>query len=78
MNIVSGFQSALTGINKGMSALQQDAKVIASQGSTDSLADNDVTTAIVDLTASSQQVEASAKVLSAQDKMLGSLLDEMA
>jgi len=78
MNSVTGFQSALAGIHRGMNALRNDAQVIATQGSSNSLADKDVTKAIVDLQPSKQQVEASAKVISAQDEMLGTLLDEMA
>jgi len=88
MNVISGFQSALSGIHKGMNALAKDAQVIASQGATEATSDSplnaasplekDVTSAIVDLKSSTHQVEASAKVIKAQDEMLGSLLDEMA
>ena len=78
MSAISGFQSALTGIHRGMNALRQDAHVIASQGATNSPTDQDVTKAIVDLNISSHQVEASSKVIKAQDEMLGTLLDELA
>ncbi|MDH3325966.1 MAG: hypothetical protein OEM38_04530 [Gammaproteobacteria bacterium] len=78
MNAISGFQSGLAGIYKGMNALQQDANVIASQGTTTAASSQDVTKAIVGLSANSHQVEASAKVIETQDQMLGSLLDEMA
>ncbi len=77
-SISSGFNSALTGIYKGMNSLKQDAQVIASTGVEKSLSDKDVTSAIVDMNSSLQQVEASAKTLATQDKMLGTLLDEMA
>jgi len=77
-NTNSGFQSALAGINRGMNALKQDAHIIASQGTTTAAKSEDVTEAIVDLSVSRQQVVASAKVISSQDEMLGTLLDEMA
>lgn len=84
MNAVSGFQSALTGISRGMNALRDDAQVIAtigvtnSEGNIKSPLDQDVTKAIVDLNVSSRQVEASAKVLKTQDEMVGVLLDKLA
>jgi len=78
INSISGFQSALSGINRGMNALRQDAQVIASQGTIDAPSNQKVTEAIVDLKSNSRQVEASAKVIKAQDEMLGALLDEMA
>ena len=78
MSMISGFQSALAGIDRGMNALRQDAHVIASQGALNSPTNQDVTEAIVDLNVSSHQVEASSKVIKAQDEMLGTLLDEMA
>ena len=78
MNTISGFPNALAGIHQGINRLQQDAQVIASSGEINSVADTDVTEAIVDLKTSSHQVEVSAKVISAQNAMLGTLFDEMA
>ena len=78
MNSISGFQSGLAGIQNGMNGLRQDAQVIASQGTTNSPTDQNITAAIVDLNVSSHQVEASAKVIATQDQMIGSLLDELA
>ncbi len=78
MNTISGFPNVLAGIHKGINTLQQDAQIIASSGASNSVADKDVTEAIVDLKKSSHQVETSAKVISAQNEMLGTLVDEMA
>jgi len=78
MSTISGFQSGLTGMHRGMNALKQDAHVIASQGTENASSDKDLTHAIVDLKASTHQVEASAKTIKAQDQMLGTLLDELA
>jgi len=78
MNTISGFQSGLNGMYRGMNALRDNAHVIASQGTTTAAAEKDVNEAIVGLNANSHQVEASAKVIKTQDELLGSLLDEMA
>ena len=58
--------------------MRRDAQVIATKETSGFVADNEVTKAIVDLKSSSRQVEASVKVLTVQNDVLGSLLDEMA
>ena len=65
-------QNALSGINRGMANLSQDARVIA-QGS---LANgNSVTAALVDAQTQKLDVEASVKALQIADQTLGTLLD---
>jgi len=78
MSTISGFHSAVSGINRGVDALRRDAQVIATKETSGFISDKDVTKALVDLKSSSRQVEASVKVLSVQNEILGSLLDEMA
>ncbi len=67
--------TALAGIHKGLDELQKNASQIASKstlegGSTQSLAES-----LVGLRASTQQVEASMKVLQVSDQLIGSLID---
>ncbi len=78
MSTISGFSSAVTGINRGMDGIRRNAQAIASQGASGSVSDKAVTGALVGLRSNSLQVEASAKVLSAQNDILGTLLDELA
>jgi len=65
-------QNALSGINRGMANLSQDARVIA-QGSV--AAGNSVTAALVDAQTQKLDVEASVKALQIADQTLGALLD---
>ena len=78
MSTISGFSSAVTGINRGMDAMRKNSHTIASQGASGSVSDKAVTEALVDLKSNSLQVQASAKVLSAHNDILGTLLDELA
>lgn len=74
-NIPDAAQSAQLGIARGIRGLNQDAQVVA-QSATGS--GGDVTGALVDSLQQRLSVEASAKALSASDKMLGTMLDIMA
>ena len=65
-------QNALSGINRGMANLSQDARVIA-QGSVAN--GNSVTDALVDAQTQKLDVEASVKALRIADQTLGALLD---
>lgn len=65
-------QNALSGINRGMANLSQDAQVIA-QGSVAN--GNSVTDALVDAQTQKLDVEASVKALKIADQTLGTLLD---
>jgi len=78
MSTISGFSSAVTGINRGMDGIRRNSQTIATQGASGSVSDEAVTGALVDLKTNSLQVEASAKVLSTQNEILGTLLDELA
>jgi hypothetical protein len=75
MSSISG--SALSGINSGLANLAQDAQVIAqsvtTSGDTDSM-----TNALVDSLQQQLGIEASAKVLSAENQTVGTLIDVFA
>lgn len=68
----SAVQNALSGIDRGMANLSQDARVIA-QGSVAS--GNSVTDALVDAQTQKLDVEASVKALQIANQTLGALLD---
>jgi hypothetical protein len=72
-NIPDATQSAQLGIARGISGLNADAQVVAQ-----SVTGSDPTAALVDSLQQKLSVEASAKVLSTSDQMLGTLLDIMA
>ncbi len=68
----SAVQNSLSGIDRGMANLSQDARVIA-QGSVAS--GNSVTDALVDAQTQKLDVEASVKALQIANQTLGALLD---
>lgn len=73
--------SALFGINRGLQGLRANAGKIASAANLEgakSPAGQDLARTLVGLQENSRDVQASVKVLKAQDRMLGVLLDEMA
>jgi hypothetical protein len=65
-------QNALSGINRGMANLSQDARVIAQGSITNG---NSVTGALVDAQTQKLDVEASVQALRIANQTLGSLLD---
>ena len=77
---IDAMNSGLTGIHRGMQGMQKNAEEIVA--ATTPTAQNDGAGSIekpaVEMLANQQQVEASAKVVKAQDDMIGTLLDEMA
>jgi hypothetical protein len=75
---VSALDSGLQGIQRGLDGLRRDAHTIANAGTGTSSDSGDVTASIVNLTTDRNQVQSSAKVVSAVDQMIGSLLDVMA
>lgn len=75
MSSITG--SALSGINSGLAGLAQDAQQVA-QSATSSGDTVSITNALVDSQQQKLSIEASAKVLSTQDQMLGSLIDAFA
>lgn len=74
-NIPDAAQSAQLGIARGIGGLNKDAQVVA-QSVTES--GGDLTAALVDSLQQKVSVEASAKVLSVSDQMLGTLVDVLA
>jgi hypothetical protein len=70
--IPSAFQSAQSGIRRGVAALDQDAQVVAGDVSGDVGA---LTGALVDSLQQRVAVEASARMLSTVDQTVGTLID---
>jgi len=67
-------QSAQLGIRRGLSGLDRDAQVVANGGAA-SIDTGSVLNALVDSLQQRLLVEASARMLSAADKTLGTLID---
>lgn len=72
MSTISAFQSGLSGFQKGVNSLNQNAAKIA-RASTDP--NGDITTPLVNMSADKRQAQASAKVIQTSNDMLGTLLD---
>jgi hypothetical protein len=72
MSSISG--SALSGINSGLAGLAQDAQLVA-QSATSSADSSSITDAMVDSLQQRLGIEASARVLSAENQTLGTLID---
>ena len=70
--IPSAFQSAQSGISRGLAGLDQDAQVVAGGVSGDVGA---LTGALVDALQQRVAVEASARMLSTADQTVGTLID---
>jgi hypothetical protein len=82
MNIGSVNNSALLGIQRGFDKMNTDAAKIASAStlgsSGDSAASQDLTRTLVGLQENTLNVQASTKAFSTQDRMIGTLLNEIA
>jgi len=79
MSEISAINSALTGIQKGLSGVRKNAADIASAGvSEKGLSTEDLTRSAISLKENELQVKGSIKVLKAVDEMIGSLFDEEA
>ena len=70
----SAIQNALSGINRGIAGVNQDAAIVASNGLNGG-GIGDMTNALVDAQQQLLSVEASAKALSITDQTLGTLID---
>ncbi len=70
----SAIQNALSGINRGIAGVNQDAAIVASSGLNGG-GIGDMTNALVDAQQQLLSVEASAKALSITDQTLGTLID---
>lgn len=78
MAITSAMQSATMGMQRGINGLGENAAEIASASQMYGSAARDISKPLVEQTQNLQQVEASAKVLKAEDEMIGRLIDQMA
>ncbi|MCW8955527.1 MAG: hypothetical protein OQL09_01490 [Gammaproteobacteria bacterium] len=79
MGVLSVQSSAMLGIQRGLDGLRKDASEIASADQLNSAGqETDLEGAIVGLNQNKVQVQASAKVVSALDEVVGSLIDTRA
>lgn len=78
MKVGSATGYALLGIQRGMHGARQNAAKIASADQFNNYRPDRLVEAMVGLRQNELQVSASAKVLSAVDRMIGTLLDEKA
>jgi len=79
MGVLSVQTSAVQGIQRGLDGLRKNASEIASaEELSDKGKDTNLENSLVDLTQNKVQVQASAKVVSALDEVLGTLIDTRA
>ena len=78
MQIPSAMNSALYGIQKGLTGMDKNAAQIASAGAFKSQNPADLAKSLVDMQSNRMQVEVSAKVMKSLDETLGTLLDVVA
>ena len=71
----SAIQNALSGINRGIAGVNQDAAIVASNGLNAGGIGDAVTNALLDAQQQLLSIEASAKALSITDQALGTLID---
>lgn len=71
----SAIQNALSGINRGIAGVNQDAAIVASNGLNAGGIGDSVTNALLDAQQQLLSIEASAKALSITDQTLGTLID---
>lgn len=70
--------NALNGINRGLEGLRQNAAEIAGANKTRTDSPSDLAEPLVGTLQNTSQVEASVKVLSAENRIIGTLLDVVA
>ena len=75
MSAPISLSTGLHGIRTGLEGLQRTASQIASKDAFESGSTSDLAKSMIDLKAYTNQVDASAKVVKAADRMLGTLLD---
>lgn len=73
MTTIPAFQSGLAGIQTGMQSLHNNSAKIASADTLRS--SDDLTEPLVNMIRDKQQVQSSAKVISASNSMIGSIID---
>ena len=77
MMISGAFQSGAAGVQNGMDGLRRNAAELASARQMEGSATRDIAKPLVEQTENMRQIEASAKVISASDEMIGRFIDEM-
>lgn len=76
MGVLSVQSEAVLGVQRGLDGMRKSASEIASADQLNNAGQNtDLVSSLVDLQQSKVQAEASAKVISAVDEVLGSLID---
>ncbi|MBT8127139.1 MAG: flagellar biosynthesis protein FlgE [Gammaproteobacteria bacterium] len=75
MSAPIGFSSGFNGIRAGLEGLQRTANQIASKDAMQSGSTSDLAKSMIDLKLYTNQVDASAQVVKATDRMLGTLVD---
>ena len=75
MSAPISFNSGLNGIHAGLEGLQKTASKIASKDAMQAGSTSDLAQSMIDLKVHTNQVDASAQVVKATDRMLGTLLD---
>jgi len=79
MGVLSVQSSAVQGIQRGLDGMRKDAAEIASVDELNKAGqETDLTGSLVDLKQNQVQVQASAKVVSALDEVIGSIIDTRA
>ena len=79
MGVLSVQNSALQGIQRGLDGMRQNAADIASADQLNRAGkDTDLETSMVEMNQNKVQVQASAKVVSALDEVIGTLIDTRA
>jgi hypothetical protein len=79
MGVLSVQNSALQGIQRGLDGMRQNAADIASADQLNRAGQGtDLETSLVEMTQNKVQVQASAKVVSALDEVVGTLIDTRA
>ncbi len=79
MGVLSVQSNAVLGIQRGLDGMRKNAADIASADQLNNTGqDTDLVNAVVELNQNKVQVQASAKVVSALDEVVGSLLDTRA
>ncbi len=68
-------QNGLQGVQNGVRKVEQAADEVAKSGTTGSLDPAELASSLIDLKQGESQVKASARVIEAEDRILGSLLD---
>ncbi len=75
MSTPISFSTGFNGIRAGLEGLQKTASEIASKDAMEASSTSDLAKSMIELKVHTNQVDASAQVVKATDRMLGTLLD---